>query len=77
MAAPCCSGAGAVNAGGALVPTLVGGYKPPATKEFPVFQLSGGKFTGTFSRVGGGFTADYKHETTTPAFVGIIYGGTT
>jgi hypothetical protein len=77
VAAPCCAGAGAVNAGGALVPTLVGGYKPPATKEFPVFQLSGGKFTGTFSRVGGGFTADYKHETTTPAFVGIIYGTTT
>jgi hypothetical protein len=73
IASPCCAGAGAVNAGGALVPVLVGGYKPPAAQEFPVFQLSGGKFTGTFSRVGGGFTVDYKHETTTPAFVGVIY----
>jgi hypothetical protein len=76
-ASPCCAGAGVVNAGGALVPTLVGGYKPPATKEFPVFQLFGGRFTGTFSRVGSGFTADYKHETTTPAFVGVIFGTTT
>ena len=77
MINPCCNGAGAVNAGGALVPALVGGYKPPANKEFPIFQLVGGKFAGTFSRVRGGFAADYKHETSTPAFVGIIYGKTT
>jgi hypothetical protein len=38
--------------------------------------LFGGKFAGRFSRVRGGFAADYKHETTTPAFVGIIYGKT-
>jgi len=74
VANPCCGGDGAVNAGGALVPVLVGGYRPPANKEFPIFQLFGGKFAGTFSRVRGGFSADYKHETTTPAFVGIIYG---
>ena len=76
LTSPCCNGAGAINAGGALVPVLVGGYRPPANKEYPIFQLLGGKFTGTFSRVRGGFAADYKHETTTPAFVGIIYGKT-
>ena len=77
IADPCCNGGGAVNAGGALVPVLVGGYRPPANKEFPVFELFGGKFAGTFSRVRGGFSADYKHEATTPAFVGIIYGKAT
>jgi hypothetical protein len=76
VAAPCCSGAGVVNAGGALVPALVGGYKPPANKEFPVFELEGGKFAGTFSRVKGPFSADYTHETTTPAFVGVVYKST-
>jgi len=76
MASPCCSGAGVVNAGGALVPTLVGGYKSPANKEFPVFELVGGKFAGTFSSVKGPFSADYAHETTTPAFVGVIYKST-
>jgi hypothetical protein len=73
MVSTCCNGAGVVNAGGALVPVLVGRYRPPVNKEFPIFQLLGGKFADTFRRVGGGFTADYKHETTTPAFVGIIY----
>ncbi len=73
MAAPCCGGPGIVNAGGSLVPLLEGGYKPPAKKEFPVFQLEGGKFAGTFARVQNLFTADYTHETTTPAFVGIVY----
>jgi len=77
MINPCCNGAGAVNAGGALVPVLVGGYRPPSNMEFPVFQLLGGKFAGVFSHVRGGFSADYKHEATTPAFVGIIYGKTT
>jgi hypothetical protein len=76
MVSPCCNGAGAVNAGGALVPVLVGGYRPPGNKEFPIFQLLGGKFAGTFSRVRGGFAADYKHETSTPAFVGVIYKST-
>ena len=73
VAAPCCNGAGAVNAGGALVPALVGGYIPPANKDFPVFELEGGKFTGTFSSVKGAFSADYTHETATPAFVGVVY----
>jgi hypothetical protein len=76
MAAPCCGGPGVVNAGGSLVPSLVGGYKPPANKEFPVFQLEGGKFAGTFSSVQSLFAADYTHETTTPAFVGIVYRST-
>ena len=76
MAAPCCDGAGVVNAAGALVPSLVGGYIPPANHEFPVFQLEGGKFAGTFGTVAGLFTADYTHETTTPAFVGVVYKST-
>ena len=76
VASPCCNGAGAVNAGGTLVPVLVGSYRPPANKEFPIFQLFGGKFAGRFSRVRGGFAADYKHETSTPAFVGVIYKST-
>jgi hypothetical protein len=73
VASPCCNGAGALNAGGALLPTLVGGYKPAAGQEFPVFSLVGGKFAGTFSHVKSPFTADYAHETTSPAFVGVIY----
>jgi hypothetical protein len=76
VAAPCCNGAGVVNAGGALVPALVGGYKPLANKDFPVFELVGGKFAGTFSSVKTPFTADYTHETSTPAFVGIVYKST-
>jgi hypothetical protein len=76
MAAPCCAGPGAVNAGGALVPALVGGYQPPPDREFPVFELLGGKFVGTFASVEGLFTADYTHESATPAFVGTIYRAT-
>jgi hypothetical protein len=73
---PCCNGAGVVNAGGALVPALVGGYTPPANKDFPVVDLEGGKFAGTFGTVGAPFSADYTHETTTPAFVGVVYKST-
>jgi hypothetical protein len=73
MASPCCGGPGVFDAGGSLAPSLVGGYKPPANKEFPVFQLEGGKFAGTFGSVQNRFTADYTHETTTPAFVGVVY----
>jgi hypothetical protein len=65
-----------VNAGGALVPALVGGYTPPANKEFPVFELEGGKLVGKFSSVKAPFSADYTHETSTPAFVGVIYKST-
>jgi hypothetical protein len=73
VASPCCNGPGVVNAGGELVPTLVGGYKPPAKQEFPVVELVGGKFVGTFMPIKGAFKADYNHETTSPAFVGIVY----
>ncbi len=73
VASPCCNGAGALNAGGALRPALVGGYQPVAGKEFPLFSLVGGKFVGTFNSVQSPFTADYAHETNTPAFVGVIY----
>ena len=67
------NGPGVMNAGGAWCLSLVGGYKPPAKKEFPVFDLLGGKFAGTFRAVRGAFTADYKHEATSPAFVGVVY----
>ncbi|HVA90024.1 MAG TPA: hypothetical protein VNL71_09285, partial [Chloroflexota bacterium] len=76
MAAPCCNGAGVVNAGGSLLPTLVGGYIPTANAEFPLFLLVGGKITGTFSHLGNRFTADYTHESTSPAFVGAVYRST-
>jgi hypothetical protein len=59
-----------------LVPALVGGYTPPANKDFPVVDLEGGKFAGTFGTVGAPFSADYTHETTTPAFVGVVYKST-
>jgi fibronectin-binding autotransporter adhesin len=69
---------GTVTAAGDLTPTLEGGYTPSTGEEFDVIVLSGanfaGTFTGTFSTVGDGFTADYAHETASPAFVGVTYG---
>jgi hypothetical protein len=52
---------------------LVGGYQPAAGKEFPAFSLVGGKVAGTFNTVQSPFTADHAHETSAPAFVGVIY----
>ena len=66
IANPCCNGDGAVNAGGVLVAVLVGGYRPPANKEFPIFQLFGGKFAGTFSRVRGGFSGGLQARNDDP-----------
>ncbi len=74
LTAPCCAGAGKVTAGGALSPTLVHGYKPAAKAVFQLFLLQGGQFAGSFSKVGGGFSGDYAHETGTPAYAGVIYG---
>ena len=71
---PCCSGSGAITAGGTLSPKLVGGFTPAAGQEFDVFLLSGGAFSGTFGALGTGFTGDYAHETASPAFVGVVYG---
>jgi len=63
---------GKFTAGGALLPGLVG-TKPAANTEFRLFVLSGGTFAGTFAHVGSPFTADYGHESASPAFVGAIY----
>jgi hypothetical protein len=74
LTGPCCNGPGAVNAAGTLAPKLVGGFTPAAGREFPVFALDGGKFSGTFGSVGSGFGADYGKEAASPAFVGVVYG---
>jgi fibronectin-binding autotransporter adhesin len=74
LTSPCCNGPGAITAGGTLAPKLVGGFTPAANEEFPIVALDGGKFTGTFGSVGSGFAADYKKETASPAFVGVVYG---
>jgi hypothetical protein len=80
MSSPCCSGPGTFTAGGTLLPVLLGGFVPGANEEFHAFLLSGGTLTGTFATVGNGFSADYSHETSEGAYVGIVYhaaGGAT
>jgi hypothetical protein len=74
LISPCCNGNGAFTAGGTLAPELVGGFTPAAKEEFPIISLSG-TFTGKFASVGSGFGADYTKETASPAFVGVVYGG--
>jgi hypothetical protein len=64
---------GKLTAGGILAPFLVENYVPTANTEFRVIALGGGMFSGSFSNVLDGFTADYSHESSTPAFVGAIY----
>ncbi|MFZ2058897.1 MAG: hypothetical protein WAV54_15945 [Acidimicrobiales bacterium] len=73
LTSPCCDGPGRFTAGGSLLPALVVGHAPAANTEFRLFLLSGGTFKGTFGRLGRGFTADYAHESASPAFVGAIY----
>ncbi len=74
LTGPCCSGPGKFTAGGTLAPALVGGFVPAAGQEFDLFALDGGKFEGTFGALANGFTADYAHEASEPAFVGVLYG---
>ncbi len=74
LTGPCCSGPGTFTAGGTLAPALIGGFVPAAGQEFDLFELDGGKFEGTFGALTNGFTADYSHEASTPAFVGVVYG---
>ncbi len=74
LTGPCCNGPGKFTAGGTLAPALIGGFVPAAGQEFDLFELDGGKFEGAFAALGSGFTADYAHETSTPAFVGVVYG---
>ena len=76
LSAPCCLGAGTFAAGGALLPVLVGGFVPAAGQEFQTFLLTGGTFSGTFASFGNGFSADYAHETTSPAYVAAVYAAT-
>jgi hypothetical protein len=73
---PCCFGHGRLTAGGTLAPTLVGGFVPSAGQEFEPILLDGGEFTGSFSVVGNGFTADYRNITGEPPYVGVVYGST-
>jgi hypothetical protein len=74
LTSPCCNGPGRFTAGGTLAPVLVGGFTPAAGQEFELFELDGGQFTGAFGATGGGFSADYAHESAEPAYVGVIYG---
>jgi len=74
LQSPCCSGSGTFTAGGTLSPILIGGYLPAAGLDLPVFKLEGGKFEGTFASVGNGFAADYTHESSEGAYVGIYRG---
>jgi len=73
LAGPCCAGPGIFTARGTLSPTLVHGYKPAKGKDFPVISLEGGKFAGRFHSVARNFSADYKSESASPAFVGVVY----
>ena len=71
VVSPCCVGPGKFSAGGSFDPVVVGHV--PANTDLPFFLLSGGVFKGTFAHIAKPFTADYGHETATPAFVGAIY----
>ena len=71
VVSPCCVGPGKFIAGGTLDPVVVGHV--PANTDLPLFLLSGGIFKGTFAHLAKSFTADYAHETATPAFVGAVY----
>ena len=73
LTGPCCAGPGKFTAGGSLLPELVGGHTPAANTDFQLFLLSGGTFSGRFTHLGKGFTADYAHESVSPPFVGVIY----
>ena len=74
LTGPCCNGPGKFTAGGTLAPALIGGFVPAAGQEFDLFELDGGKLEGTFAALANGFTADYSHESSEPAFVGVVYG---
>jgi hypothetical protein len=65
---------GTFTASGTLTPTLIG--HAVANTDFHLFQLTGGSFKGAFTRVTGTFTADYKHQTASPAYIGAIYKAT-
>ena len=71
VVSPCCAGPGKFIAGGSLDPGVEGHV--PANTDFQLVLLSGGEFQGTFGHVAKPFTADYTHETATPAFVGAVY----
>jgi hypothetical protein len=66
---------GTFVAGGKINPTVTGGYKPKSGKEFELFTLDGGTFSGKFGSVGNSFAADYRHTSSTPPYVGVVYAG--
>ena len=72
VVSPCCAGPGKFIAGGSLDPDVVGPRRRP-TPISRCFCISGGVFKGTFAHLAKPFTADYAHETATPAFVGAVY----
>ncbi len=71
LVSPRYAGPGRFIAGGSLDPVVVGHVS--ANADLPLLLLSGGVFKGTFAHVAKPFTADYAHETGTPAFVGVVY----
>ena len=73
LASPCCNGSGVFTAGGTLAPLLTGGFVPAAGEDFPLVAISG-TFAGKFAAVSNGFSGDYSHETSSPAYFGAIYG---
>jgi hypothetical protein len=73
LGSQCCNGNGAFTAGGTIAPILLGGFVPAAGQEFQIIEI-GGSFSGTFAAVGNGFSADYSHESSESAFVGVVYG---
>jgi hypothetical protein len=68
---------GTMSVAGSIAPALVEGYTPPAGLEFDVLITGNGSFhgtfTGTFSTVGPGFTADYTNAPANPGYVGVVY----
>jgi hypothetical protein len=66
---------GTFGAGGTLSPSLTSGDAPATGTEVPFVTLNGGRFSGTFGWVTGGFTPDDGAETTSPAFMGLVDRG--
>lgn len=60
-----------VEAGGTIAPTLTGGFTPANGEEFDVIE--GAIVKNTFATVSGGFSGDYTHVSSEPAYFGVIY----
>ncbi|HEY1689563.1 MAG TPA: hypothetical protein VGF95_11950 [Solirubrobacteraceae bacterium] len=62
-----------IEAGGTIAPALMGGFTPTNGEEFDVIEGAG--VNNTFATVSGGFTGDYTHVSSEPAYFGVVYGG--